>query len=79
MKLNANFEPTEKSFNITLNENGSTVIIKDHNILINRDLENQHPIKAISGLQQKLDDIGDIQSLEAITNEDIEQIINTFK
>ena len=33
--------------------NGTT----DHEGLFNRDLENQHPIKAISGLQDELDTI----------------------
>ena len=41
------------TFNTSLNE--TTIINKDHKVLKNRDLEDQHPIKAISGLQAALD------------------------
>lgn len=31
--------------------------VKDHNLLTNRDLDNQHPISAISGLPEALDNL----------------------
>lgn len=33
------------------------IVIRDHNILVNRDLADQHPISAITGLQAELDNI----------------------
>ncbi|MCC0638972.1 MULTISPECIES: hypothetical protein [unclassified Clostridioides] len=36
---------------------GKTEYLNDHNQLKNTDIEDQHPIKAITGLNEKLDDI----------------------
>lgn len=48
----------------------------DHNKLVNRDGTDQHPIKAITGLEGKLDD--KIEEIPAMSNLDIERIINSF-
>ncbi len=49
---------------------------KDHNTLTNLDGADQHPIKAIKGLTAKLD--GKIEEIPALSNLEIEQIINSF-
>lgn len=48
----------------------------DHNKLVNRDGTDQHPIKAITGLEGKLED--KIEEIPALSNIDIERIINSF-
>ena len=49
-------EPIRAAFSV------STGAIKDHNKLINRDLDDQHPISAITGLQDALDAKQDVIS-----------------
>lgn len=44
----------------------------DHNILYNRDSNNQHPIKSITDLSKILN--GKVNSNEALTNEEINKI-----
>ena len=46
----------------------------DHSVLINRDMEDQHPIKAITDLQSSLDK--KIEKVNSISIYDIENIIN---
>ena len=43
---------------------GETVVIKNHAILDNRDLPDQHPISAITGLQEALDNCGAIDTIK---------------
>lgn len=45
----------------------------DHRELTNRDADDQHPIKAITGLQSKLDTIP--PAAEKITNTEIEEML----
>ena len=45
----------------------------DHRELTNRDADDQHPIKAITGLQEKLDTIP--PAAERITNAEIEEML----
>lgn len=47
--------------------------VSDHRLLRNRDAENQHPIGAINGLQDKLDLIP--KPVEALTNEELEALL----
>lgn len=49
---------------------GST---NDHTKLLNRDADDQHPIKAITGLQSKLNTIP--PASEKITNTEIEEML----
>lgn len=51
--------------------------IKDHNLLNNRDLPNQHPIEAIAGLQEALDTFIFEQSVASDTWE-IEHNLDKF-
>jgi len=54
------------------------IATNDHDALINRDKEDQHPIEAITGLQRKLADVEESADIQALSNEDIEEIINQF-
>lgn len=45
----------------------------DHTKLLNRDADDQHPIKAITGLKSKLDTIP--PASEKITNTEIEEML----
>lgn len=51
-------------------------IVNDHSSLVNRDAPNQHPISSITDLQNKLD--GKVESSNAMTNMDIENILGGF-
>lgn len=46
---------------------------RDHNALINRDMEDQHPINAIDQLPEELS----VRPAEALTNMEIQAILNT--
>lgn len=48
----------------------------DHSKLTNRDADDQHPIKAITGLATKLD--SKVEEIPAMSNLDIERIISSF-
>lgn len=52
---------------------GSIARISDHTVLTGRDAENQHPIEAITNLEPELD----FRPSSALTNEDIQLILNT--
>lgn len=52
------------------------VVTSDHNKLINRDMIDQHPISSIIGLEDKLNN--KLESIPAMTNEDIENILKGF-
>ncbi len=54
------------------------IATNDHDALINRDKEEQHPIKAIAGLERKLDIIEENADIQPLSNEEIEQIIKQF-
>lgn len=54
-------------------EDGGGSGTNDHTKLRNRDADDQHPIKAITGLQSKLDTIP--PASEKITNTEIEEML----
>lgn len=74
MKLNVRFN-TEHDLHFCFNgdndfrvDMGSVIEVKenDHDKLINRDLPDQHPISAITGLQDILDNIPTIDDLAPV-------------
>lgn len=73
--FHSEFSEREQSF--TSEMGGVTeVTTSDHNKLTNRDLPDQHPIQAIVGLEGELGD--KLESIPAMTNEDIENILKGF-
>lgn len=64
--------PVGVDFNVTVRSGGSGGTT-DHRDLINRDADDQHPIKAITGLQDKLNAIP--PAAERITNSEIEEML----
>jgi len=62
----------EETFKTELQET-TEVVTSDHDKLVNRDKENQHPIKAITDLSRELN--GRLQVDSSITNEEIEQMM----
>lgn len=54
--MEANFTLESSEIEAIFSIGGGRSSINDHNQLINRDLENQHPISAITNLQNELDD-----------------------
>lgn len=84
MDFNVQFEGA-KNISVEFNEPnsfgtdlglGSVIAVgsNDHAKLKNRDAEDQHPIKAITKLQEALDATPN----EALSNQDIEEILNLF-
>ena len=61
--------PVGVDFNVTVRTGGTT----DHRALSNRDADDQHPIKAITGLADKLNTIP--PAAERITNTEIEEML----
>ena len=59
---------------VTLSGGGSAET-GDHSVLINRDISDQHPVSAISGLQGMLDSKVDTDDLKAITTEELLAIL----
>lgn len=53
----------------------TNVSVSDHNKLTNRDADNQHPIKAITGLRTELND--KMKSSDVLTNMEIQAILNS--
>lgn len=74
--LEANFNSGTGKFDVTFNASG--VVVKDHNALNNRDMENQHPINAITGLKEVVDEVDKLEPTESITNQEIEDILKLF-
>ena len=74
--LKADFNSNTDKFEVTINTSGA--VVKDHNTLNNRDLSDQHPIKAITGLQEVVDEVDKLEHTEPITNEEIENILKLF-
>lgn len=70
------------SISTTPNLNGNIVTgqtkvsTNDHNLLINRDLPNQHPIEAIEGLKEELLSIKTTQENTGLSIKKIETKIN---
>ena len=54
------------------------VTTNDHNDLKNRDAPDQHPISSITGLQEQIDSKLGKESIEALSNLEIEEIINSL-
>lgn len=75
-KLKTEFKPQSNKFKVNINTAGS--VVKDHNALNNRDMENQHPINAITGLKEVVDEVDKLEPTESITNEEIENILKLF-
>ena len=61
--------------NVTLSGGDSSGGAGDHSNLINRDIPDQHPISAISNLQDNLDGKVDTDDLKAITTEELLAIL----
>lgn len=59
--------------NVRVVQTGGGGGTNDHTKLLNRDADDQHPIKAITGLQSKLDTIP--PASEKITNTEIEEML----
>ncbi len=59
--------------NVRVVQTGGGSGTNDHTKLLNRDADDQHPIKAITGLQSKLDTIP--PASEKITNTEIEEML----
>ena len=74
--LIADFNTNENNFEVNISTSGA--VVKDHNQLNNRDLENQHPINAITGLKEVVDEVDKLEPTESITNEEIENILKLF-
>lgn len=66
-------DPVGVDFNVTVRSGGGSGGTTDHRDLINRDADDQHPIKAITGLQDKLNTIP--PAAERITNSEIEEML----
>lgn len=54
---------------LKLIRNGEAGHLQDHNLLKNLELENQHPIKAITGLQEALDSKANSNDLSTVAND----------
>lgn len=52
--------------------------VKDHNLLTNRDLDNQHPISAISGLSETLNNLDNkkVNTEDVYTKEQVYELIS---
>lgn len=59
--------------NVRVVQTGGGSGTNDHTKLLNRDADDQHPIKAITGLKSKLDTIP--PASEKITNTEIEEML----
>lgn len=66
-------KPVEIGFSVAVRADGGSGGTTDHRDLINRDADDQHPIKAITGLQDKLNTIP--PAAERITNSEIEEML----
>lgn len=66
-----------------------TLFVGDHTMLTNRDAPDQHPINAISGLEEELSSLNEgqekikvqlekVDKTEPLTNTDIENILGGF-
>lgn len=69
----------KESENVKIKLSSDTIPIKvpggelDHNILLNRDLTDQHPIKSITDLNKQLN--AKLNTNDAMTNAEIQQIL----
>lgn len=64
--------PVGVDFNVSVRTGGAGGT-SDHRALTNRDADDQHPIKAITGLSDKLNTIP--PAAERITNTEIEELL----
>ena len=73
-----NVQDNQLSFDAPKTISGGT---NDHEKLTNREKANQHPIKAITGLEQVLKDLGDVsvKLLTNITYEELKQLADNSK
>ena len=62
----------DETFGTTMTE-AVEVVTSDHTKLINRNVDNQHPISAITNLNAELDNR--VVSGDALTNQEIEELI----
>lgn len=86
MSYTVQFEETPRIIPVALQEAESefstdmeisnTVVVgnSDHAALINRDADDQHPIKAITKLKETLEE----RPSEALSNQDIENLLKAF-
>lgn len=75
--FDAEFVNDNSEFEMEFNNiNVVEVMTSDHSKLLNRDISDQHPITAITGLEDELS--GKLESIPAMTNSDIENILKGF-
>ena len=75
-KTTVQFEETNQNTDVDFKDSQVVhVSEKDHNKLINRELEDQHPIKAISGLEEELDGKMKPSDLSVLTNQELENLL----
>jgi len=73
--FDAEFTSEDESFSVEFdNTEVVEVVTSDHNKLVNRELENQHPIKSITNLKNTLDN--KMGAMSAISNVDIYNMMN---
>ena len=75
-KLKTQFKPQSSKFEVNVNTSGA--VIKDHNALNNRDMDNQHPMNAITGLNTVVSDVDKLKQTQPNSNEEIENILKNF-
>ena len=89
MEFDVKFSEINSSFNLDFSLNNQSFEsdfgtlqevmvggVTDHNELLNRDADNQHPISAITDLEDELD--GKLENVPAMSNQDIENILKGF-
>lgn len=73
--FDAEFTSDDEVFSVGFdNTDVVEVVTSDHNKLVNRELEDQHPIKSITNLKTALDN--KMGSMDAISNTDIYNMMN---
>ena len=90
MEFDVTFEREARKINVAMAEAsdsletdievGNTVAVgnSDHRELKYRDAEDQHPISAITGLEKSLDKKVEEGEIQTLSNQDIEDLINSF-
>ena len=76
--LSIALDEDDKNIPISLEEVNNLGIVSgnDHSLLKNRDLPNQHPIKAIEGLSDILSETANKSDIEIASFSDIDNIFN---
>ena len=72
--MNVNFPPSTGTIKVEMQTGGTT----DHSKLKNRDANDQHPISAITDLSNTLSRKMDEGEVDVMSNQDIENLLNSF-